>query len=141
MKPLAGKHFGTKHQKIREYVIQPPFETVLDDLKDPAFWSHCCSYLRHGDVVGVYPEGLPWTAHVIVIDADNLGAKVKVMHFVDLTTQKALAESPNKSDYTLSRAGRWIRVVRRSDNEVMKSGFSDEEAAREWAKTALAAEV
>lgn len=137
MRPISGsfKHFTLQHHAHRVHVARPPYETTKEDILAPAFWVNVVGQIREDDFIEVLPEGLEWYAKLVVLKADATSAKVKLLQFVQLADQ--IAAPLVSADYTVDRAGRWFRVIRKSDASVMKSGLESEQSAKEWAAAEL----
>lgn len=130
------------------YVATPDYGTTLDQVMDEAYWGNVARELKAGYKIDVQPEGLPYFARLIVIHADPTRAVVKLLQYVDLVNEAPKPEAAEivqsvdiGSKYAAERNGRWFRVVRKSDNELMKSGFATMADANAWAAENLKAEV
>lgn len=126
------------------FVAEPDFGVTLDRVMEEDYWGHVARELKAGYTIEVLPEGLTYYARLIVIDADPTRARVKLLDFVDLTGQQEMPEIkeivrevPVGDRYKAERNGRWWRLLRRSDKEVMKTGFATMEDAMEWAEDNL----
>lgn len=127
----------------RTHVARPDFGLTLSQVMDAAYWCNVASKLRAGDIVELQPEGLTYWAQLIVVDASPVHANVKLLHFVDLVNEEPKpeqAEIVGEKDlgkFKVERTGRWFRVIRNGDGEVMKSGFPNMKAAETWASMNL----
>lgn len=122
------------------YIAQPEYGVTLAEVMDEAYWAHVAHELKAGFFIDVTPEGLPYYARLIVIHADPKRAVVKLLQFVDLVneapkpeTAEILQDKPLGTKYRAERNGKWFRVVRLDDREVMKTGFVTMAEAEAWA--------
>lgn len=132
--PLPGtfQHFQPAHHAQLVYVARPRHLDTLEDTLKPSYWAHNARDLRPGTLIRLMPEGLEWYAELIVIDADAVSAKVKLLpnsygRLADQATRKDAA-----GDFKVDRDGKTWRVVRKADGQVMQGGFHGEPDALAW---------
>jgi hypothetical protein len=123
----------------RTHVARPDFGLTLQQVMDAAYWGNVASKLRAGDLIELQPEGLTYWAQLIVVDASPVHANVKLLQFVDLVNdapapdQQEIVGEKDLGKFKVERTGRWFRVIRNGDGEVMKGGFPNLKAAEQWA--------
>ena len=125
------------------YVATPDYGVTLAEVLDESYWGHVARELKAGYTIEVMPEGLPYYAKLIVVHAEPTRAIVKLLSFVDLVNEMPKPETApivkvvELGGFKAERNGRWFRVVRESDGEVMKGAFTSMAAAEEWAAANL----
>lgn len=136
---LNQSKFHRPHFASLPYVATPDYGITLDQVLDESFWGNVAAELKAGYTIEVMPEGLPYYARLIVIHAEPARAIVKLLQFNDLVNEAAkpvtaeIVKTIDMGKYRAERNGRWFRVVRMSDNEVMKGGFTTMAMAQTWA--------
>jgi len=140
--------FHRPGQVSLNYVATPDYGVTLDQVLDEAFWGNVSFELKAGYTIEVMPEGLPYYAKLIVIHAEPTRAVVKLLSFVDLVNEAqkpVTAEIVKTIDlgqkFTAERNGKWFRVIRKSDSQVMKTGFVTMAEAERWASENLSIEA
>lgn len=128
-------------------VIVKDQNTTLDDVLRPEYWTNVGDKLHavikshpFATIELVWDDSSKW-AQLLVIDASPLWAKVKLLHFKDLT-MVAVVEPPAASpEYEVAYKGpsaRWC-IVRLEDGERIKQGLSTKDEAQKELKDLLAA--
>lgn len=145
----------------RVWSASPQHGTPFEKLLDPNYWAHVAPKLKPWDRIEVQPDGIGYFAELLVVDADRLWAKVKVIRYVDFTSKPAVDpsqpaldlgdetpaeldhEDPEESDnvddnYLVEFKGsnKWS-VIRKADGEVLKSGYPNKGGANKWLRTHL----
>lgn len=148
MSKLNQSRFRAAQFVSINYVAEPEYGVTLDQILDEAYWSHVARELKAGYTIEVKPEGLPYYAKLIVVHAEPTRAVVKLLNFVDLVNEAAkptpaeiVKEVALGTKFKAERNGRWFRVVRLVDREVMKSGFTTLAEAERWATENLSVEA
>jgi hypothetical protein len=115
-------------------------DTTIDCLLDPETWAHCAAHFSQGDEIIVVPQGMPYRAHLIVVDAGKVHAKVRLIGVALLNAPAEEAPAEDGPMYVKWNLGvRKYSIYRRSDNEKVHDGFAIKAEAEEWAvKHALA---
>lgn len=134
MTQLANRNFSMKRSMVNEWYAKPEAGTPLEAVLEPKYWAHCSAQLAPEDVITVIPEGTPWRAELMVLDAGRGFAKVVVLSHVDLESHEVTGDMPSADDYDVRWAGRhakW-RVVRKSDKRVMVEGQPTKQDALLW---------
>ncbi len=98
-------------------------------LVDPAFWKHVSNQLRPNDRIEVYCEAGRFFAEIIVRQAGNNFASVKLLRWHDLGDTVRQVSVP---EYEVVYGGGYAKyqVVRIADREVIKDGIETEEQAQ-----------
>ncbi len=123
IKPLHERHFKSVRHDTNDHLAKPPYETTLEDITNPLFWSCQASKMRAGEFIRVVPEGMEWYAHLLIVHATQHEAQVKVLEYKVLSDAVKLASD----DYRVERDGRWFKVFRNADN-VMIGGAQKSQA-------------
>jgi len=128
--PSGTKFFWREVHAHSVHMARPRYDDTLHDVLKPEYWRHHCGLLRADDFIEVLPEGSEWYARLLVVQADQFGAKVKVLQHTVLIDQVVRKESA--SGFSVDRTGRWWRVIRKQDQQVVKSGLESEVEAQTW---------
>jgi hypothetical protein len=139
--------FKASHYVQKNFIATPDYGITLEQVMDEAYWGNVARELKAGYTIEVMPEGLPYYAKLIVIHSDEkTRAVVKLLQFTDLVNeapkpelQAIVKEVAIGSKFKAERNGRWFRVIRQADQEVMKSGFPTMAEAEAWAAENLQA--
>lgn len=129
-----AEYLNTTWQALAENGMMP------EDLLSPDSWGLVASLLKPFDLVRVIADDASWWAEYLVLDANALWAKVRLLRRVD--TKEAVesidGQLPESGDYKIVLRGikKWS-VVRKGDNAIIKEGL----ATREDADTYLAAHL
>lgn len=121
MTQLANRNFAMERSMVNRWYAKPEPATPLEAVLEPKYWAHCSAQLAPEDVITVIPEGAPWRAELMVLDAGRGFAKVVVLSHVSLDAHEVTGDMSAADDYDVRWAGRhakW-RVIRKSDNRVM----------------------
>lgn len=113
--------------------------TSIEDLLRPETWAHCARSFKQYDEIVVIPQGGPFRAHLIVMEAGPNFAKVRVLGVAMLNaTEEAL---PDEAPVGVKWNGPKHRFVvfRKSDNEVLRPGFAIKAEAEDWARQHVSA--
>lgn len=125
--------------KLAEYVrnifvINPEPNVKLEDMLQPAFWSHVAAKLHPSDRVEVIAEDGTYFAEFYVVSCGRNWAKVSLMRMHDLSEDEPKTEKPASGEYEVQWAGgqEKARIVRLVDKQVIQSGFASKKEAAEW---------
>ena len=120
----------------RTWDLTPLAGTTIDDLTKPDFWSHISAKLQPDDQIWVTPEDRPFVAHLLVLDATPIGARMQVLAYHEIDPVEALASD----EFDVKWGGpkhKW-RVLRKSDSAVVQHGFASRAAAHKHVNTLIA---
>lgn len=112
--------------------VQPYQGTTVNDLLDPTYWKLTARRFQPNDEIRVVPEDGAWRAHLYVTFASATEVFVQVLDHKELTNV-----DPTKTA-TDAYVAEWIAppvrfgVRRKSDKEVIQSGFPTLEKAVQW---------
>ena len=132
--PINDKAFGAARHMTNDHIANVPYETTLEDVLHPQFWSCVASRMRAGEFIKVLPEGMEWGAELIVVHATPISAQVKLWHHVVLTE----AVKFQHDDYRIERDGRWWKVFRNADNVMIGKAQPSKEEAEEVLRATMA---
>jgi hypothetical protein len=106
--------------------------TTVDHLMDPIYWSHIASVLRPRTRIEAWAHDETWMAELIVLDCGRLYARVKLLHFHNLTEGISAKVDENVDSPYFAKwmgdQGQW-GVVRREDMALMIDGIQGRDAA------------
>jgi hypothetical protein len=133
---LIGNRFKPAEYIRQSWHATPSADDTPESILDPKWWVHVGRQMKAGDRIEILPETHDWYAEAIVIDAGNTwGAKVAfVLGPVRLANDAAVEQSP---DFEVKWAGpnAKFRVLRKSDNAVVKDNCQTREEAESWVKS------
>ncbi len=154
---MSNFAFRDAHLKQGEYanttwrIIDAPPELAVDDLLRPESWAHIAYKLRQHDEIIIVPQGAPYRAHLIVLDAGKNSARVRLLDVTLLNATTADAAVPEVAplpdplpdDAPLlvkyeSPATRYC-VFRKSDKAKLSGGHAEKAEALAWARDHMAA--
>jgi hypothetical protein len=123
-----------------------PADTTIDFLLKPETWAHHSGKLKTGDEIIVKPLGLPYRAHLIVMEAGKTFAKLRILTVTPLNDSMGAtaAELPANAPVEVKWNGPKDKytVFRKSDSSKLQPGFAIKAEAVAWAidhATAMAA--
>lgn len=127
-----AEHVRNVWQFKEEFAVDTPIE----DLLDPETWAHCATSFAQGDEIVVVPQGMPYRAHLIVVDAGKTHAKVRLIGAVPLNALPEAGEPSGECPMVVrwNPGAKKYSVYRRSDNEKVHDGFAIKVEAEEWAR-------
>jgi hypothetical protein len=114
------------------HALTPYAGTTLEDLLDPLYWKLTARRFVPGDELRVVPEDGAWYAHLFVTFASISEVFVQELFY------KKLVNVDESQIDTGEYEAKWIAppvrfgVRRKSDQEVIKSGFATLDKAVEW---------
>lgn len=115
-----------------EWSVTPDDGTPFDDMLVPVYWTNVARKFKPGDKIRVHAPDGTYYAELYVRSADRLAASVVVLNKMDFGGAD-VQEAPSDDlavKFRNHRAG-W-GVIRLSDKEVVKDGFTTRELADEW---------
>lgn len=121
-----GEFMNTRHS------VAPASGTPFEDLLRPEFWANI-TRLRAGDIIEVRPEDQSYYAELYVLRRDRTSATVAVVR-EPVKLVAAYKPLPGETSFKVEFAGshgQW-RVLRLSDNTMIRDRFGSEGEARAW---------
>lgn len=119
-------------------------ETTIEELLNPETWAHVSAKFLQGDEIIVVPQGMPYRAHLIVVEAAKNYAKVRLIGVALLNAAPAAEPIPEIAAAEDTGNGpmfvRWnpgaklYSVYRTSDKEKIHDGFAIKADAEAWAE-------
>ncbi len=157
--PRPVYHKVGSHELRRADIARPDYRIVvtnlavtLDDILRPEYWANVGGLLKEAvkrwpfAVVEVIWDDASRYVRLLVIDADDLWAKVKVIEDVDLSgslleAQELRNNAALNGAYTIKRisASAGWGVIRNTDNRTIKSNMGSKEEAQHWLSDLLKA--
>lgn len=109
-----------------------PLADALDAMKDPAFWANVSTRMHANDRIEAMPENGAYFVELMVRATGANWAHVEPVRTVEFVSAESVVAK--LKDVKVAWAGpnhKW-RVLRESDNVVLKHGFETPEQANEW---------
>lgn len=104
------------------------------DLLDPKYWVHVSRMLRGGDKIEILAETNEWYAEAIVLDSGAYGAKIAYVVGPIRLTNEAEIDVPEDYEIKWSGPHTKFRVIRKSDNKMLRDQFTSKEEASSWVR-------
>lgn len=132
---VLGNRFKAAEFVRNVWHVTPVAGDTPETLLDPKWWVHVQRQLKVGDKIEVLAETREWYAECLVLDTGIWGAKVSFTVQPVALVNEARVEAPE--DYEVKWAGPHAkhRVIRKSDNVVLKDGCATKEEAASWIKS------
>ena len=130
---ILPQMFGLAEHKRHDFVADVKPEVTLEEVSDPAFWSHVSDQMDPLDTIEVRWEDGSKIAHLRVLWCERTFARVKVISVETLDEVQA-----NQEAKFLKHRVEWKGsvqkhvVIRNSDNAVIQSGFKERALAAAW---------
>jgi hypothetical protein len=132
--PITAERMKDAEQTILSRVVNCDSGTEVDHLSDPSYWTHVAATMRPRTQIRAYGYDETWRADLEVVECGRLFARVKLLHYYDLTegvskaVDTAIADSPYYAKY-LGAQDQW-GVVRRSDQAKMEADIGTRDQAQ-----------
>lgn len=112
-----------------DWVVTAEQGTTPADIVNPAYFAHMAQQMKPYDHVEVRIDDGSWLAELIVLQVERNWVLVKVLAFHELADNRGQDTAP--SVYETAWKGPHLKwsVLRKSDSENIKSGFSDRVSA------------
>lgn len=120
-----------------DWVANIEYGTELQDLLVPGFWAHMASKIRPYDHIEARADDGTWVAYLIVTGSDRTWARVVVDRVVKLTSKDVSdTQATTEPQHRVEWKGphNKFTVIRISDNESLRTGFSTKEDAALWVR-------
>jgi hypothetical protein len=130
MRKLAESDFQLTEHKQPFYTVTAPVGTTREAVLMPAFWTHVAKRMVAMSEIRIMPLDGAWYGIYLVLYADAIQAKLVELSFHDLG---GVAVDAGGEFYV-----KWgspavkFRVLRTSDDSVLKDGFDKKEQAERW---------
>ena len=114
------------------YAVELPNGHTIDDALDPAYWAHKGHELKPQDTIRLIPEDGSYYALAIVLQSGRGFAKLKMLHHVPYDED---VEEATSDDIIVKWGSPHLKfvVIRKADNERLKTGFEKKADAIRWA--------
>ena len=115
-----------------------PAEMTIEELLRPDTWAHAARKLKVYDEIIIIPQGGPYRAHLIVMDKGDNYAKLRLIS-VALLNAADVEDTPSTLDADAPVSVEWkgpalkYSVIRKGDNERLRTGFAIKAEAESWA--------
>lgn len=108
----------------------------FDEIIKPEFYAHVADGkgIKIGDEITAVCDDGSWRAHLYIIDVGRVWVRVHLLSKHELAVPLVFGDDPNLALYRIDFKGRLLKhsVVRNSDNEVIKGGFTTSADANVW---------
>lgn len=129
---LMPDRFGEAEFKRHDFVVDAEAGTTLDQLMDPAFWSHVSQQMDPFDHIEVRSEDGAWIAYLVVLFAERNYARVAMdrVIMIEQNTEAPAASVRHRVEWK----GPHYRfaVIRASDDQMLEKGFKTKFEAETW---------
>lgn len=114
------------------FAATPDHGTVFEDILKPEYWAHVASKLHPTDRIELVAEDGSWFAELIVTAAARNWASVSVLRYVEIS--EAAKPAAKTAQFEVAFKGQKLlhAVIRKSDKEIVKSGFAKAGEAAKW---------
>lgn len=118
------------------HAANPEQGTTIEDMKAESYWAHVAKFLKPWDKIEVRAEDGSYYAEFIVRDSGRNWAKVELVFSHTFGTAGVEARPLADPEYIVKYAGPHAkyRVMRKSDNSVMRDGFATQADGDQWVK-------
>ncbi len=129
---LMPDRFGEAEFKRHDFVVDAEIGTTVEQLMDPAFWSHVSQQMDPFDHIEVRSEDGAWIVYLVVLFAERNYARVAVDRIIRIEQN---TEAPAAS---LKHRVEWkgphykFAVIRISDAQMLEKGFKTKFEAETW---------
>lgn len=125
---FGANELDTEAKHIFRYHVFVPDDVEIEELLDPAAWSHIAHKLRPMSRITVTSESNKFTGELVVISCDRLWAKTEIVHYKEFNVTAKV--DPAGEFETKWLGNRWkFGIVRKSDNETLIKELPDQAAA------------
>lgn len=130
---LNPQRMGLIEQLRQDWVVNAEEGTTIQDVLNPAYWSHMSAQMQIYDHVEVRLETGEWILDLIVLGVGRNWATVHLAHKHDL--QPVEDSMPSMQSLSVAWKGpqlKWV-VIRLSDSEILQKNFESKGDAQVWA--------
>lgn len=139
MRSFISNQLREAEYERRVLLLKPEKGATIDDVMQPTAWAHIANQVKEGYRIEVLPEGNDWYAELIVMQIGMHAVFCTLIQYVELSPPMVdggpePVAAPAPPPYRVHWAGphhAW-RVIRTSDNIVIKHSFATEPLARAW---------
>lgn len=125
---------------VRQWSAMIPASATWADIQEYSYWKNVSAQgLERGHIISCVSEGGSFFGQLVVVNAENqIGARVAVLSYVDLTEAERLLPSV-RDDYEIrrGRASKW-EVVRKKDGQIIRDLLDTRELAEIELTSAIA---
>ncbi len=126
----ADLHFTEHRQPF--HTVTAPVGTTREDVLKPEFWNHVAKRIGPMAEIRIMPKDGAWYGVYLVTYADKIRVRVHELSFHNLDA--ATPEDLEDSDRYIKWSGpvAKFRVIRKSDDVVLKEGLGSKVEAMKW---------
>jgi hypothetical protein len=130
-KKLQAKRFVLGVQVFNHWRVSFNCDTSIEDIEDPAFWTHVDKYAKPGDTFDGFTDDMLTYFKGLVLAVGHHQVFVKVTEEVVLEEKATVTvDSLFRSEHA-GQHHKW-RVMRIADDKMMRSGFESQKQAQTW---------
>jgi len=132
--PILANRFKQAEYVRQAWHISPRPEDAPEAMLDPKYWVHVSKNMKPGDRIEAIAESREWLVDAVVLDAGSWGAKVAFILGPVKLANDAKIEAPDEYEVKWAGPSAKFRVVRKTDNKVLKDECQTKEEAATWIK-------
>lgn len=129
---LMPERMGLAEAKRHDWVVDAEYGMTVDQILEPAYWSHVAAQMTPGDHIEVRAEDFSWVAYLIVQYAEKTYAKVVIDRVVRIEKSDELPAVSIKHKVEWKGPHHKYAVIRISDSQMLSSGHKTRGEADEW---------
>jgi hypothetical protein len=130
---LNPQRVGLAEQRRQEWVVDAEEGTTIEDIMDPAYWSHMSAQFQVFDHVEVRLETGEWIAELIVLTPGRNYARVFLKAKHDLmSAEKDEPQTAITHKVEFKGPQRKHVVIRIADGAVIQEGIAAKSEAQAW---------
>lgn len=134
-RPLVRARIAAADFVRNRFAVSPEAGTTIDEVMLPEYTANITDTLKRWDIIEVRPDDETYYAELLVKTAERTGATFWLVHFVELAGKAQDAKDDDQFVVGWGGPHQKHRVLRKTDNTVLQSGFSSSAEARAWAET------
>lgn len=136
---MLVKNFGVASFRYNRWAADLEEGQTLEDAMHPEFWAHQADgVMGHdktnpkgvGDIIEVRKPDISLFAELLIVEIGKGYIRTELLRERAPASVEVADESPLGTKWNVGK--RQHEVVRKSDNEVLKSGFQTKQAAVDW---------
>lgn len=129
---LSPTRFAQSEYVRQEWVVNAEEGTTINDVLDPAYWSHVSAEMKPYARIEVRLETGEWLLELLVLTCERNWARVHLLNKYDLVATQDIAPPPQKHIVKWRGPQHKHCVVRIADGEVLTKDHETAEAATQW---------
>ncbi len=136
LSPHANR-FNLREYRVQDWFVTPEIGTNVEDMLNPEYWAHVAGRMKPLDNIEVYAEDGSFFARLIVLSCNRVQANVQLLFAHKLGGDEAVdvtksVDDSNSLEYGWGGPVGKHRVVRKSDKQIIKDGFTSKQEALDY---------